>query len=40
MQVEFVNDSTVLKISVMGGDYMVCNSARISLANDGISYDD
>ena len=37
---EFVNDSTVQKIAVMGGDYMVCNSARISFANDGVAHDD
>jgi thymidylate synthase (FAD) len=40
MSVEFVNDSTVQKIAVMGGDYMVCNSARISFANDGVAHDD
>lgn len=40
MKVEFANDSTVQKVAVMGGDYMVCNSARISFANDGVAHDD
>jgi thymidylate synthase (FAD) len=39
-EVTFVNTSTVDNIAVMGGDYMVCNSARISFANDGVSRHD
>lgn len=37
MEVEFVNDSTVGLVAHMGGDYMVCNSARISFEKDGLS---
>lgn len=39
-KVEFVNTSTVDFIEHMGGDHMVCNSARISFANDGVAADD